>query len=99
MKNPITRGIPMSFYNFRLYFSKMSYIHVHVGCNMALYMCLQLCWAKLLMITRFVYIDIDECQEDPSPCDQVCTNTVGGFECSCELGYRYAGEDQGCVGQ
>lgn len=34
--------------------------------------------------------DIDECAEAPCPCDEnaECTNTTGGFECSCLPGYN-----------
>ena len=32
--------------------------------------------------------DIDECATNASTCEQVCTNTIGGFLCSCFDGYR-----------
>ena len=31
-------------------------------------------------------LDIDECQTSNGGCEQVCTNTVGLFECSCNPG-------------
>ncbi|XP_070569246.1 serine-rich adhesin for platelets-like [Ptychodera flava] len=33
--------------------------------------------------------DIDECEDlDTSYCDQICYNSVGGYECSCYEGYK-----------
>ena len=31
--------------------------------------------------------DIDECVRF-SPCDQICSNSMGSYECSCEGGYE-----------
>ena len=28
-------------------------------------------------------IDVDECAQDPPPCEHKCTNTAGSFTCSC----------------
>ncbi|KAI6647606.1 Leucine-rich repeat-containing protein 4-like [Oopsacas minuta] len=33
-------------------------------------------------------IDINECQRGTSKCEQICTNIIGGYECSCEYGYE-----------
>ena len=33
------------------------------------------------------YVDLDECAQDSSLCDQICNNTFGSFMCACELGY------------
>ena len=41
---------------------------------------------KMFMI---LYADVDECLA--SPCDQLCNNTDGSFECSCEEGYTVNG--------
>ena len=46
--------------------------------------------------------DIDECvaEEDASPCQQVCTNTEGSYECSCNRGYVVDDTDPSkCVGE
>ena len=32
--------------------------------------------------------DVDECAEGTAACDQTCTNTQGGYECSCKPGFR-----------
>lgn len=31
--------------------------------------------------------DVDDCTQTPSPCQQVCVNKQGGFECHCRDGY------------
>ncbi|KAJ8038780.1 Mucin-like protein [Holothuria leucospilota] len=42
-------------------------------------------------------VDINEC-EDPllNMCDQICNNTVGAYECSCNSGYELAGNGRLC---
>ncbi|XP_078604169.1 hemicentin-1-like isoform X2 [Branchiostoma floridae x Branchiostoma japonicum] len=40
--------------------------------------------------------DLNECEKVPSPCQHECTNTVGGFRCSCRQGYRLLGKNN-CV--
>lgn len=32
-------------------------------------------------------LDIDECQRGIVDCQQICINTIGGFNCECEFGY------------
>lgn len=40
--------------------------------------------AKKSKMLFCVCTDVDECANtDSNSCDQVCTNTEGGFECSC----------------
>ncbi|XP_053568163.1 thrombomodulin [Bombina bombina] len=34
--------------------------------------------------------DIDDCKINPKICDHQCSNTIGGFECSCFPGYEMA---------
>ena len=31
-------------------------------------------------------VDINQCQENP--CEQICTDLEGGYECSCREGYQ-----------
>jgi len=31
--------------------------------------------------------DINECASDTPPCGQICTNTLGSYQCSCRNGY------------
>ncbi|GAB1599636.1 mucin-like protein [Argonauta hians] len=33
-------------------------------------------------------LDINECDETPSPCNQTCKNVYGSYECSCRSGYK-----------
>ena len=45
----------------------------------------------------FSYKDIDECERF-SPCNQICTNTDGSFECSCNAGFQLQNAMQTCEG-
>lgn len=31
----------------------------------------------------FIAADVDECMEGTDNCEQLCRNTIGGYECSC----------------
>ena len=42
--------------------------------------------------------DIDECEE-PSRCDQGCTNSNGSYECSCDAGYELDTNGHTCYGE
>jgi hypothetical protein len=35
--------------------------------------------------------DVDECAASPPPCEQRCANTLGGFQCACDPGFRLVG--------
>ena len=37
-----------------------------------------------------ILIDINECDEHSSGCNQICTNTIGGFTCSCYNGFTFS---------
>ena len=43
--------------------------------------------------------DIDECQMNNGGCEQVCTNTPGTRECSCNQGYSLDVNNVGCTGK
>lgn len=40
--------------------------------------------------------DIDECLS--SPCEHICTNLVGSFQCSCNTGYQLDFNQRSCRG-
>ncbi|KAL8617489.1 hypothetical protein ACOMHN_062700 [Nucella lapillus] len=44
---------------------------------------------------RNACVDIKECGQAPSPCDQQCSNTEGSYTCSCGPGFQSKGTD--CV--
>lgn len=47
---------------------------------------------------RCVPADVDDCVDSPC-CQQVCTNSPGGYECSCYAGYRLSADGCGCEGE
>ncbi|KAI8513808.1 hypothetical protein Bbelb_081320 [Branchiostoma belcheri] len=40
--------------------------------------------------------DIDECATDSGGCDQICTNLLGSYNCSCRLGFALKADGHGC---
>jgi len=54
----------------------------------------------LLLLYDFVYtvVDNNECLNSPRPCAEVCTNTVGSYECSCDSNSEIVTEDGDCIG-
>ena len=49
----------------------------------------------------YFYPDIDECEELPHGCSQICTNTPGSFFCNCRRGFQLVGttECEGMIAQ
>lgn len=43
---------------------------------------------SLSIHTSNVFADIDECGTDASSCSQICINTEGSYDCSCNDGYE-----------
>ena len=43
--------------------------------------------------------DLDECRTSNGGCEQVCSNTVGSFECSCDPGYSLISGGFSCTGK
>ena len=43
--------------------------------------------------------DINECAMFNGNCSQVCTNTDGGYECSCSAGYQFDDDNVTCNGK
>ena len=42
---------------------------------------------------------MDECQINNGGCAQICVNTDGSFQCSCNSGYILAADNMGCDGK
>ena len=47
----------------------------------------------------FIILDIDECYEKLAGCSQICTNTAGGFNCSCNSGFYLGWDKRICIGK
>ena len=45
----------------------------------------------------FFYADINECNVSPPVCAQVCSNTHGGYQCSCIAGYKLHADNHSCT--
>ena len=43
-------------------------------------------------------VDINECVEHRSGCNQLCNNTVGGHFCTCFSGFRLSSNNRTCLG-
>ena len=54
------------------------------------------------VISNRVYVtltDIDECALGISGCNQICTNTIGSYVCSCYFGYQIYSHNKTCIGK
>ena len=45
-----------------------------------------------------MYVDINECNNSPRPCAEVCTNIDGSYICSCNDSTRFVTADGDCSG-
>ena len=53
-------------------------------CSCIIYFC-----TCVYTVSSLCSSDIDECTEsDSAVCEQICTNTIGGYDCSCMAGYK-----------
>ncbi len=52
-----------------------------------------------VMYILFAHADINECQSSNGGCDQICTDNVGTFVCSCNTGFELATNGQTCTGE
>ena len=43
--------------------------------------------------------DINECDTDNGGCDHNCTDSIGSYDCSCDIGYILATDNHGCNGK
>ena len=44
-------------------------------------------------------IDFDECGVNNGGCEQICTNTIGSFNCTCNAGFELAYDRRTCNGE
>ena len=44
-------------------------------------------------------VDINECSFNNGGCEQVCSNTVGSFQCDCNGGHSLNGDGRTCSGR
>ena len=58
--------------------------------------CTGLLMSLIWHCARALLVDIDECES--SPCDHLCTNTPGSFECSCRSGFSLDRNRMSCNG-
>ena len=47
----------------------------------------------------FTSADVDECTLGAHGCSQTCTNTVGGYNCSCIDGFSLNDDGEICKGE
>lgn len=47
----------------------------------------------------FSPLDIDECSERRSGCNQICENTAGSFVCKCRSGFKMLQNQRTCIGR
>ena len=40
-----------------------------------------------MILVIFIFSDINECDTINGGCEQICTNAIGSFACSCRIGY------------
>ena len=43
-------------------------------------------------------VDIDECSDGTSGCEQTCMNTPGSYVCGCNVGYSLLPNGKACTG-
>ena len=51
-----------------------------------------------VIVVVYMCTDINECLLNMDNCSQVCTNTEGGFTCSCRDGYTLGEDGTSCEG-
>ena len=51
------------------------------------------------MLSPLLAADIDECSTNRNNCEQVCTNTVSSFNCSCNDGFSLNADGATCDGK
>ena len=52
-----------------------------------------------MFMSTSTHTDADECALGISGCNQICTNTIGSYVCSCYFGYQISLNNKTCVGK
>ena len=52
-----------------------------------------------MLVICLNYLDVDECESDNGGCGQMCVNSQGSYQCSCEDGYHLANNNHFCLGE
>ena len=53
-----------------------------------------------MMILMMMTADVNECFLDQTPCQQLCNNTDGSYECGCfNSGFRLSWDHSTCAGK
>ena len=57
--------------------------------------------ALTLISPKFIinFLDTDECLSDIHLCSHNCTNTIGSYTCSCDVGYQLNEDGFLCIGK
>ncbi|XP_019614687.1 PREDICTED: uncharacterized protein LOC109462574 [Branchiostoma belcheri] len=53
-------------------------------------------WHEYISMRAKIVTDINECETNNGGCEQICTNTIGSFECSCRDGFLLAADGLTC---
>lgn len=48
---------------------------------------------------HFAAVDMDECATDNGDCNHFCHNFIGGYYCSCKMGYQLSDDKKTCIGK
>ena len=54
------------------------------------------CYCNHSIVCFFHIPDINECDTDNGGCDHNCTDSIGSYDCSCDIGYILATDNHGC---
>lgn len=57
-----------------------------------------MCILGLEKYTIFAFLDVNECDLQPSKCLQGCYNTNGSFQCYCRPGFKLNDDKISCSG-
>jgi hypothetical protein len=59
-------------------------------------------WKNLTAYDNFLKLfgvaEFDECALQTHGCEQNCVNTLGGYECSCRIGFELHSDGKHCEG-